>query len=108
MPIKRKKITIETREVWIVHRPKTAAHRSSEWCVVCAAEVELVTAEAASRLTGQSVREIFRRIELAQLHFLESPTGGVLLCLPSLLADHFGGKLEPVEIAKSVLPPISN
>lgn len=90
MPIKRKKITIETREVWIVRRPKTATHKTSGWCETCAAEVELVTADEASRLTGQSVRAIFRQIELTQLHFLESPSGGILLCLASLMTDCLG------------------
>jgi hypothetical protein len=84
MPIKQKKITIETREIWVIRRQKKAAHG---WCVVCGVEVELVTADEASRLTGASVRAIFRQIELSQLHFVESPEGGILICLPSLLAD---------------------
>lgn len=84
MPIPEKKITIETHEVWVIRRPKTAAHG---WCSCCAAEVSLLTADEASRLMGESVRAIFRRIELNQFHFLESPSGGILLCLPSVMAE---------------------
>lgn len=102
MPIKQKKITIETREVWVIRRPKTEARGANGWCVLCAAEVEFLTADEASRLTGESVREIFRRIELSQLHFLESPAGGILICLPSLMADCFCRQCsnsEPAETA---------
>lgn len=76
-----KTITTETREVWIIRRPKKQA---SSWCEKCAAMVELLTADEAARLTGFSVRAIFRQVELDQLHFWESETGGILLCLPSV------------------------
>lgn len=78
---KKKTITIETHEVLVIRRPKKEARG---WCEQCAAEVELLTADEASRLTGRSLREIFRRIELAQFHFWESSAGGILLCRASL------------------------
>ncbi|HMV49855.1 MAG TPA: hypothetical protein PLD20_33905 [Blastocatellia bacterium] len=81
---KRKIVTIETHEVWVIRRPKSEARG---WCDRCATEVELLTADEASRLTGQSLREIFRRIELDQLHFHECPAGGISICRISLLPD---------------------
>ncbi len=95
MPIPEKKITIETHEVWVIRRPKNAARG---WCSRCRAEVFLLTADETSRLTGESVRAIFRRIELNQIHFLESPSGGVLLCLPSVMAERPHGELPTGQI----------
>ncbi|HQR36444.1 MAG TPA: hypothetical protein PLK30_27210 [Blastocatellia bacterium] len=76
-------ITTETHEVWVYRRPKKQVRG---WCETCSAEVELLTADEAARLTGGSLRGIFRQIELDQLHFQEAPTGEISICLPSLLA----------------------
>ena len=84
-------ITTETQEVWIFRRPKTHARG---WCERCSTEVELLTADEAAQVAGTAVRAIFRKIELEQLHFLESATGGILICLPSLLADQSTLKLS--------------
>ena len=83
MPAKKTEIKIETREVWIVHRPQ---HEAQAWCPLCAAQVELLRPEEAAQLIGIGIRLLFRLLEQAQLHFLETPAGGVLICLPSLLA----------------------
>ena len=100
MPIKQKKITIETHEVWVIRRPKSEARPVNGWCALCSAVVELVTADEASLLAGVSIRELFRRIELSQFHFLESPTGGIWLCLPSLMADSLSLKISDYEFAE--------
>ena len=88
MTEKKTEITIETSETWIIRRPQ---HATEGWCSSCNARVELVTPEEAALLAGIGLRQIFRRIEQAQLHFLEPPAGGVLICLPSLSA---GGKRD--------------
>lgn len=80
---KQTKITIQTREVWLLHRP---AGMPQGWCEKCGNWVELVTPDEAAQLTGVSVRGIFRQIEQAQLHFSETPAGSVRLCLPALIA----------------------
>lgn len=103
MTEKKTKIRIETHEVWTIRRPKNVARAASGWCVSCSAEADFLTTEEASQVIRQSLREIFRRIELSQLHFLESTTGGILICLPSLMAYCFGrqsSNSEPAEIAK--------
>lgn len=79
----RKVITTETHEVWVVRRPKTQV---SGWCEKCEATVEMVTVDEAARLTGSSLRVIFRQLELDQFHFRESAAGEILFCLPSMLA----------------------
>ena len=53
---KRKIVTIETHEVWVIRRPKSEARG---WCDRCATEVELLTADEASRLLSQ-VKRIVR------------------------------------------------
>ncbi|HMY72946.1 MAG TPA: hypothetical protein PLQ88_14105 [Blastocatellia bacterium] len=83
MTEKKTEIKIETREIWTIRRAQPARHG---WCFSCNARVELVTPEEASLVTGTGLRQIFRQIEQAQIHFLETPAGGVLLCLPSLVA----------------------
>ncbi len=84
MSAKQTKITIETREVWIIRRPD---HAVRAWCGGCAAWVEMVTPEEAAHLTNIGIRLIFRWIEQTRLHFSETPAGSVMICLPSLLAD---------------------
>lgn len=82
--LKKKTLTIKTHEVLVIRRPKKEVRG---WCDRCAAGVELLTADEASRLTGKSLREIFRHIELGQLHFQECPAGGISICRTSLLPD---------------------
>jgi hypothetical protein len=97
MSAKQTKITIETREVWIVRRPGKVERA---WCVSCAAWVEMVTPEEAAHLTNSGVRVIFRWIEQARLHFSETPAGNVMLCLPSLLAGRPGENgSNPLELS---------
>jgi hypothetical protein len=91
MPVKKTKITIETRERWIFHRPQRAPYG---WCAACEAQVEMATPEEAALVTGATLRQIFRQIEQAQLHFVETPQGGVLLCLPSLAAGIVDGSAD--------------
>lgn len=88
MGVKRTEVTIETQEVWIVHRPNNEGQfvkRTQGWCQSCEAQVELLMPDEAASLTGQSLRQIFQQIEQMKLHFLETSTGGVMLCLPSLI-----------------------
>lgn len=82
--LKQTRITVETQAVWVVHRP---AGTPQGWCEQCSNWVALVTPDEAAQLTGQSVRSIFRQIEEMQLHFIETPTGNVWLCLPTLLTE---------------------
>lgn len=88
----RKIITTETHEVWVIRRPKKQA---SGWCEKCEAMVELLTADEAARLTGSSVRAIFRQLELDQFHFRESVAGEISFCLPSVLATQSSPCRQP-------------
>ena len=96
---KKIEVTIETNEVWVIYRPQgfsQGRQKTTERCPVCEAWGEFLTPEEAATLTGKSLRHIFRQIETAQLHFLETQAGGVLLCLSSVVSGVRSNRLlEP-------------
>ena len=55
------------------------------WCIECSSPVHLITPEEAAVLARVSTRTIYRWVETAQLHFLETAEQSPLLCLNSLL-----------------------
>ena len=74
---------IETHRTWIIRKPSLPA---PAWCQECARTVPLVTADEAARLSNQSTRAIYRLVEERRLHYRETPTGSLLVCLDSLFA----------------------
>lgn len=90
MTAKKTEIRIETREIWTIRRAQPIRQVRQGWCLSCGAQVELITPEEAALVTSLGLREIFRQIEQAQVHFLETTAGEVLICLPSLLAEPSG------------------
>jgi len=54
------------------------------WCAGCGAEGQWVTADHAAVISNTDTRSIYRRIELGEVHFLESTDGPALVCLNSL------------------------
>jgi len=79
-----KTITIETEQIQLIRR-RTGDLAVEAWCNGCAAQVAWITPEAAAQRTGQTTRELYRQVEAGALHFCETPEGGLLLCLGSLL-----------------------
>jgi len=75
-------ITIETRQVTIIRRRQSTVYA---WCAACAEVVEMVTAEQAAVVLGQSVRAIYRQVEQGRLHFTETAEGRIRLCFNSVL-----------------------
>jgi hypothetical protein len=55
------------------------------WCEACGEQVRMATADEAAILAGLSSRAIYQLIEARQLHFVETPGGGVFICLNSLV-----------------------
>lgn len=51
-------------------------------CPICRCVVEMTTPKIAAALAKSNEREIFRLIEAAKIHFIDS--GSILVCLPSL------------------------
>ena len=54
------------------------------WCEQCQTEVLMVTPERAATILGTAPREIYRRVENSELHFLERPGGVLLICCRGL------------------------
>ena len=81
--MKRTETIIETHEVWVIRK---RTHRPPVWCLDCAGQPQMLTAEEAARLSGLSLRAICRSIEAGGVHFLETADGGVFVCPASLCA----------------------
>ena len=78
---RRMTITTETERVLIVQKRRIETLR---WCEGCGEPVNLVTPETAATMTGLSVRAICRMVESNKVHFSETPSGSLLICLNSL------------------------
>ena len=73
---------IETHRTWIISTPGLPA---PAWCAECGRTVRLLTMDEAAHLVCQTTRTIFRWLEARQLHYSETPSGRLLVCLDSLL-----------------------
>lgn len=86
---RRVEITVEQRSL-VLRRPVKGASAVKEtvmFCPHCASPT--ISPEQAAALTGVSTRAVYRQVEQGQLHFVETETGRLMLCLNSLL-EHKG------------------
>ena len=74
-------LTLERNEFFAVLKPRRSIVAQ---CAECGGRVSVVSPEEAARASGESLREVFRRIEAAEIHFVETPDGALLVCLNSL------------------------
>ena len=77
---KQTEITLERRERLVVRQRGTFP----AWCAVCERSMVFISVDASAAIAGSTVREIFRRIEAGDLHFLETLTGQIFVCPASL------------------------
>lgn len=54
------------------------------WCDFCAEQVQMVSAEQAALISGISLRQLVKQVEVDELHYRETEDGLLLICLPSL------------------------
>ena len=78
---RRTEVTVRTHQVTTV-RPLRQPFLA--WCEACAARVPMVAPEGAVEMARTSTREVYRRIESGKLHFVETATGDLFICCPSL------------------------
>jgi hypothetical protein len=90
--------TVETREVWIVRRMGAAEIHPP--CAECVGESSLLNAEEAARLSGLSLRDVFRTVEAGGCHFVEAPDGRLFVCPASLREAAIHGAQPPGLIAE--------
>lgn len=62
-----------------------SGERLEAYCPLCETLVEMATPQIAAILVQSNEREVFRRIETGEIHFVE--TDRVLVCLHSLKND---------------------
>ena len=81
MLTRRIEITVETHEVLRIRNcPASVA-----WCPQCGGEARMVAPDEAAKICGIETRQVYRWVEAEQIHFVESPAGGILVCLHSLV-----------------------
>lgn len=79
---KRTEVTIQTREVVVLHAAGTERRRAR--CPVCGTVVVMISPEEAARVAGVSVRAIYRWVEAEFVHYVEGAGGNLRICAPSL------------------------
>jgi hypothetical protein len=79
---KRTIVQVETKHLSVI-RPAGSAIEL--WCEQCAGAVSMVTPEDAARLCQAPTRAIYRRVEIGEVHFVETGAGELLICCSSLL-----------------------
>lgn len=83
----RRRITITLETDRRIVRLRRSATPVRAWCYGCDADVLMAAPETAALLAGVSARSIYRRIEQASVHFVETPDGLANVCLRSLGID---------------------
>jgi hypothetical protein len=95
--MKRTETVIETHEVWIIRR--RSSNQARAFCAQCPEQPEMLTAEEAASLCGQTLRSIFRLVEAGLVHFRESPGGEVFICPASF-------QPQPARDRRAQIPPL--
>lgn len=98
MRTRRTKITVETHRVVLISdlRPAEAL-----WCGLCGALTSWMRPDQAAAIIDVSTRKIYRWVEENRLHFVETPTRVVLVCLDSLCDCSAGTDLDSENISDS-------
>lgn len=78
---KQTKITIETDSLMIL-RGRTSPRA---WCQQCGAETEVIPLDGVGVISNLQPTEVRAWMESEDLHRSQTPDGGVLICLNSLL-----------------------
>lgn len=79
---KRISITTDSSEVFIIRAKSKKTIRG--FCGECQKETELLTLDEAVSLSGIKTFEIVSRLTKGEIHFLETESGHLLVCLNSL------------------------
>src|SRR5436853_1528605 len=74
-------IEVEKDELLVVKNQRESIRA---WCDQCGAEVEMATPEAAANMAQVIPCKIYRWSESGKIHFTETQTGSLLVCLNSV------------------------
>jgi len=78
-------ITVETFQRTIIYSRRKA---KIALCEQCAAEAVMLAPNEAAAYLQTTAREIFRRVEAGEIHYLETETGALLVCRKSLATEN--------------------
>ena len=79
---RRTDVTFELEQIMVIRRRSGSV---SGWCVCCEVEVVMLTPDEAATVTTATTRTLYRLVDAGMVHFTETHSGLILLCLPSLL-----------------------
>jgi len=79
---RRTEIAFELEQTMIVKRRSGSA---SAWCNDCELEVVMLTPDEVASITSTTTRELYRLVDAGIIHFTETQSGLIRVCLPSLL-----------------------
>ena len=65
--------------------------RRDAWCEWCGATVGMLLPEHAAVLSNTTPREIYRRVENGEVHFVETREGDLFICCRTIDLDQTGG-----------------
>ena len=97
MRIKRKtEVVVQTHQVTTVHLTRQSI---CAWCGACRAAVLMLTPDEAAAVALCTGRDIYRRVDAGELHYLETDDGALLICVNSL-----GGTTLETQITEGERP----
>ena len=81
--VKSTKVAVKRRQVVIINRPFVSPQKS---CDRCTKPSGMITPDEAAALCEVSTRTIYQWLESGAIHFSETASEGLLICLSSLAA----------------------
>lgn len=79
---RRTEIAFELDQIMVVKRRCGSV---TGWCTRCELEVVMLTPDEAASITSATTRALYRMVDAGMIHFTETESGLIRLCLPSLL-----------------------
>ncbi len=79
---RRTEIAFELEQILVVRRRCASV---AGWCSGCAGDVVMLTPDEAASMTAATTRALYRMVDAGTVHYTETPSGLIRLCLPSLL-----------------------
>jgi len=79
---RRTEFAFELEQILIVKRRRGTV---SGACSDCAGDVVMLSPDEAASITTVTTRALYRLVEAGMIHFTETQTGLIRVCLPSLL-----------------------
>jgi len=88
-------------EITVATRQRITIRRRSQpdaWCERCGATVGMLLPEHAAVLSNTTPREIYRRVENGEVHFVETRKGDLFICCRTITS------IKPAEAVRLTIP----